>query len=251
MKWKIALNKASELVPVNSKVYYLDENGSVLDSSYISKDGDFSFKQLKDGMNYILKPSIAGYDISELRIDLIDERDEVEKIELVNQEKLFIQKDLRITGITERDTPETIKPEVNPGKTIGYEAPKPDAKEEAYTVTFDYNRTQSKEQELFLKDVLRRIKEEIAQNDSCSLSLNASASTVPTSLPGGNYALAERRLKNGKSALFQWFEKEGIDLNKISTKRESAIVSGPDYFTDPSTPKSVFVEYQYFKVVFN
>jgi len=95
------------------------------------------------------------------------------------------------------------------------------------------------------------MQKEIEEKGSTSINLVASSSTVPTSIDGGNYELSAQRLLSGKDALFEALEAKGLDMNKISTNSEKSIVSGPDYFTDSGLSKSVFVEYQYFKVLFN
>lgn len=259
VKWKIALNDSEKLLPVNSKVYYMDEEGSVIDSSYVSKDGFFAFKQLAAGMNYILKPAVDGMDASQLRIDLIDERHQMAKIELVNEEKLFIQKDLPLAYVEDRGEMEKPLGNINAGESIAEDqgehssevtAPKQKSEEE-YKITFDYNSTSSNGFESLVNRVYNRMQKEIEEKGSTSINLVASSSTVPTSIDGGNYELSAQRLLSGKDALFEALEAKGLDMNKISTNSEKSIVSGPDYFTDSGLSKSVFVEYQYFKVLFN
>ena len=115
----------------------------------------------------------------------------------------------------------------------------------------DYNATSSEDLARYSTQIIDRVKREIAENGSCKLTLTSSASTVPTSLEGGNYELSKRRLETGKAMLFELLEGAGLDMNMISTISEKSIVSGPDYFTDPGLKKSVFVDYQYFKVQFN
>ncbi|NQV52140.1 MAG: PD40 domain-containing protein [Flavobacteriales bacterium] len=259
VKWKIALNDSEKLMPVNSKVYYMDEEGSVIDSSYLSKDGFFAFKQLAVGMNYILKPAVEGMDASQLRIDLVDERHQMEKIEMVNDEKLFIQKDLEFASVEHRDVLNKTTSDINAGESIASDdselvsedTPITESTEKEYKITFDYNSTSSNGFANLVNQVYDRIQGEINKNGNASINLVASSSTVPTSIDGGNYELSAQRLISGKAALFEALKARGLDMNKISTKSEKSIVSGPDYFTDSGLNKSIFVEYQYFKVFFN
>ncbi|MEQ9186782.1 MAG: hypothetical protein RLP15_03545 [Cryomorphaceae bacterium] len=259
VKWKIALNDSEKLMPVNSKVYYMNEDGDVIDSSYVSKDGFFAFKQLDPGMNYILKPSIEGLDASQLNIRLVDKRAEMQKIELVNADKLFIQKDLASAAVEDRNEPTEIVAVINPGEHL--EADKtsepsastvdPQPSSNPYKITFAFNATQSEDFDAFVNNVYEKIQSEIKANGRCTIDLKASASTVPTSIKGGNYELSKQRLQSGKAALFQALEARGIDINMISTNSEKSIVSGPDYYSQPGLKKSLYAEYQYFMVVFN
>lgn len=255
-------------MPVNSKVYYLDESGTVIDSSFVSKDGYFEYKPMQLGQQYILKPVIAGVDASQMQIRLIDAQEKVAKLELINQEDLFIQEDSSELIVADREHDGSGAP-----KVVGAEDPeesteiietqevtadtppvRPEQAEEAgnfFKITMDYNATESDDLVKYREDIIARVKQEIKEKGTCSIELTSSASTVPTSLEGGNYELSKRRLETGKAMLFKLFEDAGLDMNKISTSSEKSIVSGPDYFTDPGLTKSVFVDYQYFKIDFN
>lgn len=275
VRWKLSMDDPSKLLPLGSKVMYLDEEGNVIDSAQVSIDGYFEYKRLDDGRNYILKPMVVGIDNSSLRITLLDDADSVEKIEMINQEQLFMESSMVQLAENDSELPEppsnnevidspseenqNIEEDVQQEEVTSEQSTDPEimlpkrtyAPEDAFTFSFDYNQTTSESFESILGKLVARLKSEIAENDSVSIDLEASASTVPTSLPGGNYELSKQRLRSGRLALFEALDSGELDMNKISTKSENAIISGPDYFTDPSTPKSVFSDYQYFRVIIN
>jgi hypothetical protein len=280
VRWKLSMDDPKKLIPLGSKVMYLDENGNVIDSAQVSIDGYFEYKKLVNGGNFILKPIVLGTDNSALQITLIDEEDKIEKIEMVNQNELFFESSMVELASTDRELPEestlpeetqTVSQEIGPEEEEVIEPvvtstreeeevasfpekkiPTPKyAAEDAFTFSFDYNQTSSESFESILEKLVKRIEDEIDENGSVSIDLESSASTAPTSLAGGNFELSKIRLQSGKLALFEALESAQIDMNKISTKSENALISGPDYFTDPSTTKSIFADYQYFRVVIN
>lgn len=61
------------IVPVGSKIFYVDENDQVLHTLYVSKDGFFEFKELAPNQSVILKADVPGMSATELSISLNDD----------------------------------------------------------------------------------------------------------------------------------------------------------------------------------
>ena len=82
------------------------------------------------------------------------------------------------------------------------------------------------------------------QKDVVKLTIEASASKVPTYKYNSNNNLASIRGSSAKKLITSSLAKKGIDTNRITFSMTSG-VSGPKYKNDAKSNKVVYEKYQY------
>jgi tetratricopeptide (TPR) repeat protein len=118
-----------------------------------------------------------------------------------------------------------------------------------YQKYFGYNQKDIAQEAKDYKDFIKNVKGVIATNGFVQLSIEGSASTVPTKTYVTNENLAARRLESAKQMIVNSLVNEGVNQSKIVIKFEQSIVSGPEYKNDAYSRKSVYGKYQYIKIV--
>ncbi|GIK68968.1 MAG: hypothetical protein HND27_04995 [Bacteroidetes bacterium] len=97
---------------------------------------------------------------------------------------------------------------------------------------FSYNEKNleqtQKEYTLFIEKVLKHIE----TYGNISISIEASASTVPTKTFISNHNLAEKRALEAKLLLFETLKQKGINSSAIKIKRITPLLQGPSYAND-------------------
>ncbi len=261
LKWRMRLIGDSRSVIIGSRVLYLDGDGTVIDTVYVSKDGYFEFKKLT--AQFILKPIIEDLENPTLSIELID--NENVKVEMTNINGIYYEKG------NEPKLAESIKkepivdqigetPKSSPSKFLKTrkELHKADenfasnaARTNSVTVYLGFNQTTIPEDEPDFTAAVSYLAHYLQNNGNGKVEFIASASSLPTSKFRSNESLAAERLKALEAALERGLSAQGLDINKISTIERKSIVSGPSYSQNSTLSKSDFIEFQYIRIIIN
>ncbi|GAB5539215.1 MAG: hypothetical protein Salg2KO_13180 [Salibacteraceae bacterium] len=265
VKWRLLNKDPKKLLPIGTKVYYMDEENTIIDSAYVSKDGFFEYKPLDSDQQLILRPA-STTDNSELVIAYVDENGIEKQQEFVLVNGAFYKKGEAPIAIANEDDESIVadatktqasnskskKEKMNPkNETVEKPIEKPmRVNEEDILIYFKPNTVQQLN-DAKLNQAVALIKMRIEQKGSTSLNLIGSASKVPTGFEGGNERLAELRLNNGKAALINELKRSGVDMNKISTIDSESRVSGPEYKASDDPKSKLFIDHQYFMIQVN
>ncbi|NND76798.1 MAG: hypothetical protein HKN39_01265 [Flavobacteriales bacterium] len=116
-----------------------------------------------------------------------------------------------------------------------------------FDVYYGYNQTGTdldKERfEIFVEDVV----ELIEQKGNIDITLEGSASRVPTKTWGTNEKLARARVDKGKENLLTAIQAKGVDINKLNIKTIDSSVQGPIYSGDYKNIEK-YTKYQFLKI---
>jgi len=270
LKWRMRLIGDSRSVTVGSRVLYLDGDGNVIDTVYVSKDGYFEFKKLT--AEFILKPIIDDVENPSLSIELIN--NEKIELEMININGIYYEKgkepklasktkevehkaEKEVVAIKE-DLPKNKEPflkprqKVKPAQKDQYDCnSSASANASSVTVYLGFNQTSIPEDEPDFTAAVSYLAHYINNNKTGKVELIASASELPTSQFASNDELAAERLKALEAALQKGLKAQGLDINKISTIERKSVVCGPSYSQNALRSKSDFIEFQYVRVVIN
>ncbi|MFH1321477.1 MAG: tetratricopeptide repeat protein [Bacteroidota bacterium] len=118
---------------------------------------------------------------------------------------------------------------------------------ESFQEFFNYNVKSINTNSSEFKSIIKSIVSVIESGGSIKLTVEASASKVPTRTYGTNKNLADKRAEEAKVTVIKELKAKGIDESKVACKI-SALVQGPAYKNDPIKNKAVYEKYQYVKI---
>jgi hypothetical protein len=121
-----------------------------------------------------------------------------------------------------------------------------------YKHYFGYNQNQVDDENERLQEFLSEVKEYLKEEPSISLTIESSASKVPTKAFANNQELAVHRANKGQRTLFTLMEDYGIDVSRIHFGKPVTKVQGPAYnaFRAKSKPED-YTKFQYIRVSCN
>jgi Tol biopolymer transport system component len=123
-----------------------------------------------------------------------------------------------------------------------------DASAARFELHFTYNKKEidgsSKEFRSFIKNLAACIK----AGQVVSITVESSASKVPTTSFSTNENLARLRAEAAESQIRAALLREGVRLNQINFTKQSALVQGPEYQNDAMTNRKVYEEHQFIRV---
>ena len=96
---------------------------------------------------------------------------------------------------------------------------------------------------LFMNDIAEMVKSQ----ESIDVTIEGSASKVPTSTYNTNQNLADLRAKRGRSKFMQALKAKGIDTSKVNISSSEGKVQGPNYAGDYKNEEK-YRPYQYLKI---
>lgn len=230
-EYYVIIGQKGHPIPTGTMIKFYSPDAALLFTEIVRPNGTFVYHTLPNGEDCALE-LIAETDISD-RVWIEEIRD---------------GSSVRIIHLNRHDahTYSTLE------KPVAAATPAPAAvNARSFRISFDYNKSGVVPSQEEIQKAVDAIEREVEQNGIAKLVLEASASRVPTSLKDGNEGLAKSRLQTGKTALFKALEQAGIDMNKISTIAEKSGVNGPAYEPKLKQQKSLFIDYQYFKVSLN
>lgn len=239
---RISIGKQG-IIPIGSKIFYVDEQDQVLHTVYVSKDGFFAFKELTSNQPVILKAEVPGIGPNEVRIALKNNDDTT--IELFPLEDRFVTADrLPQEALKQSPQPKTDSTQTQ-DKVEAYGEHTATLSEKTYRFTFDYNileiNTSSEDYQALLSAIRSTIEE---SQTPVTLRIEGSASKVPTQRFDSNEALAELRAKTAQKQLISSLKSTGLDTNKMLTFELRSSVNGPAYNDQTRGQKDLFIDYQ-------
>lgn len=116
-----------------------------------------------------------------------------------------------------------------------------------YDIYFKYNVCEIDVKSDRFSSFINDLKSQIDSKGSIALTLESSASHVPTRKFKTNENLAESRAKEAKEKVINALKAKGIDESKI-TFNQKTLVQGPEYNQDYDTNKAVYQTYQYIRI---
>lgn len=135
-----------------------------------------------------------------------------------------------------------IKGEVLPG--TGKVRPKP----ATYTKTFTYNRVDIAKDEQDFKQLIDRLADLLTNHGNATVTIESSASKVPTKAFDNNEQLAATRAQEAEMRLLEALKKRGISSNNLKINPHITLVQGPDYNNDFKENRAAYEKFQYVKI---
>ena len=234
INWLLLLNH----VPVKDKeiiANYIDNGGNVLFSEPVDENGQFKFRKLPKNTPYIfeIKHKDAGL-CDEMEVVLLDKSGKQIGITKRDKKCQFTYEKLEI--VTPPDTNHVVE-----NSTITIEP----AYYEKYYI---YNSKDIEKSEALFNSFIDKSIEIINKRGYVIISIEGSASKVPTTTFKTNNNLTKQRATDAKSRFVEALEKRGMAKSKIKFKSISSLVQGPAYKNDFVENKTVYEKYQYVKI---
>lgn len=117
-----------------------------------------------------------------------------------------------------------------------------------YVRYFGYNKNAVTAKEAAFKSMVEACKNAVKKNGFVTISVEASASRVPTRTYKTNDALSKKRGQNAKDYLVKVLKQKGIKDNQIKIASLSSKVQGPVYKDDWKENRVEYEKYQYVKI---
>lgn len=114
-----------------------------------------------------------------------------------------------------------------------------------FEIFFDYNVTDCSIQRDDFMEMLKDIKMSLEKYDFIEVTIEGSASKVPTKTFESNDNLARARASDAESRFIKGLEMMDIPAKKVRIVAINSLTQGPDYHGDPQKNKAVYKKYQY------
>jgi hypothetical protein len=118
----------------------------------------------------------------------------------------------------------------------------------SFEMHFAYNVTETDVTGKPFKEFVANILELYKQKGVVSITIESSASRVPTKTAGGNKELSQTRNNKIRDQLKKALSENGVSENKIVVTKVKTVVDGPAYKNDYLANKAEYEKYQYIKV---
>ena len=143
---------------------------------------------------------------------------------------------------------ETKQDKVAKVQTIGSDIPEETIMDKlSYQEFFTYN-TNYPKKEKELQKFIEKLAEQIKTTGSIKISIESSASRVPTKTYNSNDQLSKLRSEIAKKMLLQKLAQIGIEEDKVIFINLTSLVQGPSYKGDYLENKIMYEKYQYVKI---
>ncbi len=119
-------------------------------------------------------------------------------------------------------------------------------KEAEYEKYFEYNATQIQSEEDKFKQFVNDSKEMVSSKNILFITIEGSASRVPTQTWGDNFKLANQRTEEAKKLVLEELKKQGINMENVIIETRSS-VQGPKYVKDFKDTEK-YGPFQYVKI---
>jgi tetratricopeptide (TPR) repeat protein len=117
-----------------------------------------------------------------------------------------------------------------------------------FEMHFAYNVTETDVTDKAFKEFVANIMERYKQKGTISITIESSASRVPTKTAGGNKELSQIRNNKIRDQLKKALSENGVSENKIVVTKVKTVVDGPAYKNDYIANRAEYEKYQYIKV---
>ena len=248
-------------IPESTTIYVTDsETGVTKQYKPRLRDGVF-VAILPPCVDYSVDYRVNGKSIANEQINVPCETcyNEIQKeltLDPLNLEESAV-KTISLTGIAETDQGVTQERKVEGTKTVvttttpGGET-KHVTEAEIGTIVYDkyyqYNKRSIPLDEARFTLFMNDLAELINQFGEATISLEGSASRVPTKTWKSNEVLANKRAEDAKEKILTGIKNKGLDPGKIKIADVNAIIQGPKYENDPLSGKSKYEPFQYIRI---
>lgn len=243
---------------INTKVILLNEKGEVVQTTTTNNHGKFVFSDLPADKGYSMSfeendPQLVNLN----KITLTDNKGNVIK-EVTRAKKfkfeLLSSEQLKLGKIYEDDA--FFQKKVLADKTkekknepVEENAAAPDGL--YYELFFKYNVYEIDPQNELFSKFINDVKTYIDSKGKINLTIESSASHVPTRTFKTNDNLAMHRADEAKAKILASLKSKGVEESKVIFKKTKNIVHGPEYKHDFEVNKATYEKYQYVKVRFS
>ncbi|MDQ3049040.1 MAG: hypothetical protein M3R27_15935, partial [Bacteroidota bacterium] len=118
----------------------------------------------------------------------------------------------------------------------------------SYQLLFKYNKKEIDDQNQDYSAFIEQLSKCMKANPDVIISIESSASTVPTSTFKSNNQLAELRAWSAEKKIRNSLVKNGLKKNQIKFATPITLVQGPEYKKDAVEQASVYEQFQYIKI---
>ena len=115
-------------------------------------------------------------------------------------------------------------------------------------IFFIYNYNEIPEQDPKYVDFINNLIAEIQKGRSLKISVEASASFVPTAKFKTNENLSSTRADLGKKSVYKTLKEKGVDVSKVKIIKSDYLIQGPSYKNDYNTNRLEYEKWQYIKI---
>ncbi|MFI5203826.1 MAG: TolB family protein, partial [Flavobacteriales bacterium] len=231
--WQILKNG----VPLKQQdviVDYINATGSVLYSELVDEKGQFKFRKLPSNSKYLFKvKSDESTLCDKLEVVLLDAAGK--KIGLTTRDencKYTYQRDETVIDTTSI-IPTVTNVKVEPA---------------LYEKFYNYNMKDIERGEREFDAFVTKVAEMIKVRGWAEISIEGSASQVPTTKFVTNDRLSKFRTSDAKRRLEDALKEKGIPSPKLRYKSVNSLVQGPRYKNDFEENKAAYEKYQYIKI---
>ena len=235
LKWQLLFNKLPTLQK-DIVANYLDEKGNILFSEQVDEKGRFPHHKLPSGIPYIFEIKSPDANLCDkLEVVLLDE----------NQKEIGVTKRDERCRYTYNKIPQNPidNPPLNnndPNNVLT----KPAYYEKYYT----YNARDIEKSEAMFNKFIEDAAAIAKAKGFVEISIEGSASKVPTTTFKTNDRLSRFRTNDAKTRLMEKLVEKGIDPKKVRFKSINSLVQGPRYNNDFMENKASYEKYQYIKM---
>jgi Tol biopolymer transport system component len=235
------------------KVTITDLSGGGQSKTLVANYKTGRFKTtMKPGGKYAMKVDYEGTEIYKEDFDLsgVTGYKEINRMDIKLNPNLFTpaeiaQKEAEAAARKAKEEAERVakeEAEKAAGKTNPNSMPPAPGDFKTY---FKYNITDIETNNKDFAEFLKKVGERVKAGQTVTVSIEASASTVPTKKYGTNDVLAQKRAENAKMRVMNGLKKKGVDTSKITWGSVKGSVNGPEYNKDFNERRAEYEKFQY------
>ena len=120
-----------------------------------------------------------------------------------------------------------------------------------YEKFFGYNKNKLDPNDREYKNLLKEAVKQAGEKNYINISIESSASRVPTKTYLSNEVLTKMRAEEAKQFIIQSLKAKGVSEDKINFVNITTLVQGPTYKKDAGKNSKVYTPYQYVKIWLN
>jgi tetratricopeptide (TPR) repeat protein len=266
IKGRILMGQKEKTPLANHKVYLRDQKDLIIAETETDAEGNFRFEKIDKKQKHVLElardPKLDTAPIYLFKISgtlmgpFVKNNKGIYRYELLPLivDKMITEDEQDIASITKPKEKQEVKEKEVKDKVVKQKevkATKEDIKTTgiaagSYIYYFGYNikniDTQKDDFIQFADSILRIIN----SGGLALISIESSASRVPTSKFKNNLDLSKQRAKTSREILENYLKEKGANMDKIKFTITSTLVQGPQYNNDPQNHKKYY-PYQYVK----
>lgn len=216
----------------NAVVTYLDENGLIKFTEKVGSQGMFKYHEIPGIETYIFGVEVQDDEMcDDMDIILVD-KDGKTKGKAVYKNNCRWEYNAEGYEIAS-DTNGSATVQVAPAD---------------YTRFYVYNDTGITAQERKWSAFIEQTAKIVELKGSCEITIEGSASKVPTRTYGTNENLSQNRTEAARKNVLKALRKKGVDTSKVKFIALNSLVQGPPYSPGNVRPVAEYERYQYIKI---